>query len=68
MSTTVDHPVDSGSTAGKPAGLRPSRLQWLVLLTVLGADIMDLLDSTIVNVGAPSIARDLHASGSSCSG
>jgi EmrB/QacA subfamily drug resistance transporter len=40
---------------------KPSRLQWLVLPTVLGADIMDLLDSTIVNVGVPSIARDLHA-------
>ena len=42
---------------------KPGRLAWLVLLTVLGADVMDLLDSTIVNVGAPSIARDLHASG-----
>ena len=49
---------------GKPPGLKPSRFQWFVLLTVLGADIMDLLDSTIVNVAAPSIARDLHASGS----
>jgi EmrB/QacA subfamily drug resistance transporter len=52
------------TTDGKPPGLRPSRLQWFVLLTVLGADVMDLLDSTIVNVAAPSIARDLHASSS----
>jgi EmrB/QacA subfamily drug resistance transporter len=48
--------------AAEPARAKPGRLAWLVLLTVLGADIMDLLDSTIVNVGAPSIARDLHAS------
>ncbi|WP_051451669.1 MFS transporter [Actinospica robiniae] len=55
----------AGRAAGsspKPSLPKPSRLQWFVLLTVLGADVMDLLDSTIVNVGAPSIARDLHAS------
>ena len=54
----------AGTAGGKPAGLRPSKLQWFILLTILGADVMDLLDSTIVNVAAPSIARDLHASGS----
>lgn len=52
------------SEPGSPPAFKPTRLQWFVLLTVLGADIMDLLDSTIVNVGAPAIARDLHASGS----
>ena len=51
----------TGQPPAKPPALKPSRLQWLVLLIVVGADIMDLLDSTIVNVGAPSIARDLHA-------
>ncbi len=34
---------------------------WLVLALVLCAEVMDLLDSTIVNVAAPSIAGDLHA-------
>ncbi len=57
MSTTIDRKPDTGSP--KPA--KSSRLQTAVLLTVLGADVMDLLDSTIVNVGAPSIARELHA-------
>ncbi|HEY3867344.1 MAG TPA: MFS transporter [Actinocrinis sp.] len=47
-------------SAGPPA-LKLTGRQWLVLTTVIGADVMDLLDSTIVNVGAPSIARDLHA-------
>src|SRR5436305_4878767 len=68
MPTTVDQSTDSAPgrspEPGAPPGFKPSKLQWLVLLTVLGADIMDLLDSTIVNVGAPAIARDLHASGS----
>jgi EmrB/QacA subfamily drug resistance transporter len=62
MSTTVDGgPATAKGESPKPAPPRPSRLQLFVMLTVLGADVMDLLDSTIVNVGAPSIARDLHA-------
>jgi EmrB/QacA subfamily drug resistance transporter len=62
MSTTVEGaPGTADRSGGPPTRPKPSRLQWFVLLTVLGADIMDLLDSTIVNVGAPSIARDLHA-------
>ncbi|MGH6656249.1 MAG: MFS transporter [Actinocrinis sp.] len=65
MPTTTDRPPEAGAADGAaPAGFRPSRFQWFVLLTVLGADIMDLLDSTIVNVGAPSISRDLHATSS----
>jgi EmrB/QacA subfamily drug resistance transporter len=60
----AETPSADEAAAAKPPGLRLNRLQWLVLLIVLGADVMDLLDSTIVNVGAPSIARDLHASGS----
>ncbi|MBR7826485.1 MFS transporter [Actinospica sp. MGRD01-02] len=51
--------ADGAAKAGKAA--KNSRLQTAVLLTVLGADVMDLLDSTIVNVGSPSIARDLRA-------
>ncbi len=38
---------------------------WLILALILSAEIMDLLDSTIVNVAAPSIAHDLHSSTSS---
>ena len=37
---------------------------WLILALILAAEIMDLLDSTIVNVAAPSIARDLGSSSS----
>lgn len=35
---------------------------WLILALILCAEVMDLLDSTIVNVAAPSIAADLHSS------
>ena len=39
---------------------RPTtRLPWAVLAIVLIADVMDLVDGTIVNVAAPSIRTDL---------
>lgn len=36
--------------------------RWLILALVLVAECMDLLDSTIVNVAAPTVQKDLHAS------
>jgi EmrB/QacA subfamily drug resistance transporter len=36
--------------------------RWLTLFVVLAAECMDLLDGTVVNVAAPSIHRELHAS------
>jgi EmrB/QacA subfamily drug resistance transporter len=36
--------------------------RWAVLALVLAAECMDLLDGTIVNVAAPTIRTDLHAS------
>jgi EmrB/QacA subfamily drug resistance transporter len=35
--------------------------RWLVLTVVLIAEMMDLLDSTIVNVAGPALAQKLHA-------
>ena len=37
------------------------RARWLVFAAVLAADVMDLLSTTITNLAAPSIVRDLHA-------
>jgi hypothetical protein len=37
----------------------PYRLRWLVLTAVLAAEIMDLLDATVVGIAAPSIRADL---------
>ncbi|MDO8209458.1 DHA2 family efflux MFS transporter permease subunit [Conexibacter sp. CPCC 206217] len=36
--------------------------RWLILFVVLAVECMDLLDGTIVNVAAPSIGAELHAS------
>src|SRR5271170_429237 len=41
------------------------RHRWLILAVVLAAECMDLIDSTVVNVAAPQIARDFHASSTS---
>src|SRR5580698_7342907 len=38
---------------------QPYRLRWVVAAVVLAANVMDLLDATIVNVAGPSIRRDL---------
>jgi EmrB/QacA subfamily drug resistance transporter len=37
----------------------PYRLRWLVAAVVLAANLMDVLDATIVNVAGPSIRRSL---------
>ncbi|MFE9454330.1 MFS transporter [Streptomyces sp. NPDC006739] len=43
---------------GKPAA--PSaRARWAILGVVLAADVLDLLDSTITNIAAPTITHDL---------
>jgi EmrB/QacA subfamily drug resistance transporter len=34
--------------------------RWAILAVILAADVLDLLDSTITNIAAPTIARDLH--------
>ena len=70
MSTTTPHPPESvpgrdqaiaGAAPAAPAtgtdGLYAAR--WLVLAIVLCAEVMDLIDATIVNVAGPSIRRDL---------
>jgi EmrB/QacA subfamily drug resistance transporter len=36
--------------------------RWLILALILVVECMDLLDGTIVNIAAPSIRTDLHAS------
>jgi len=38
------------------------RLRWLALAVILAAEVMDLLDATIINIAGPSIRADLHGS------
>ena len=40
------------------------KYRWLVLVVVLIAEMMDLLDSTIVNVAGPALAQELKSSAS----
>ena len=51
-----------GDAARPPPAADPSRLTrrlGLILAVVLIADVLDLMDSTITNIAAPSIARDI---------
>jgi MFS family permease len=52
--TAPSSPADAGTT-----NIQPYRLRWVVAGVVLAANVMDLLDATIVNVAGPSIHRDL---------
>ncbi len=62
MTTAVDLPGALDRTASSQAS--PPRRAWIGFAVVLAAMIMNLLDSTIVNVAAPSIQRDLGMSSS----
>ena len=44
--------------------MRPHPRRWLILYVLLAAEVMDLLDATIVNVAVPTIRTDLGASAS----
>ena len=57
MSATASAP-ETATLAQPP----PDRRRWMVLAIVLVAEVMDLIDGTIVNVAAPSIRRDLGGS------
>jgi EmrB/QacA subfamily drug resistance transporter len=39
---------------------RSSRRMWAILALVLLADAVDVIDATVTNIAAPTIARDLH--------
>jgi EmrB/QacA subfamily drug resistance transporter len=50
---------------GRNSFMKAHPKRWLILFVVLAAECMDLLDGTVVNVAAPTIHRDLHASSTS---
>ncbi len=54
--------VGAGDISGHAVARNPVR--WLVLAVVLAADIMDLMDATIVNVAGPSVQSALGGSAS----
>src|SRR3954452_13733875 len=56
MSTTTAPPTAVQAPGAAPPGYR---WRWLILATVLTVEVMDLLDSTVVNIAAPTIRKDL---------
>ncbi len=52
MSTPTETNTAAGST-------RLSRRQLAILVVVLLADVLDLMDSTITNIAAPTIVREI---------
>jgi EmrB/QacA subfamily drug resistance transporter len=47
------------ASSTSPTSSQPYRLRWIVAVVVLAANVVDLLDATIVNVAAPSVHRSL---------
>jgi EmrB/QacA subfamily drug resistance transporter len=62
---TLDHPESTPPDSGGEPGKTKSRLGKAVILAlfaIIGADIMDLLDTTIMNIASPVLRTDLGAS------
>jgi len=61
---TATHPATTpgratAATAADSATAQSYPLRWIVAAVVLAANLMDVLDSTIVNVAGPAVHRDL---------
>lgn len=54
-------PIAVTAPAADRAGEPPYRWRWLILAVMLVAEIMDLLDASIVNVAGPELERSLGA-------
>jgi EmrB/QacA subfamily drug resistance transporter len=54
--------TDAQQTTSQTTTATPYARRWLVLAIVLVAEVMDLIDGTIVNVAAPAIRADLGGS------
>ncbi|MEJ3657695.1 MFS transporter [Actinomycetes bacterium KLBMP 9759] len=59
MTATLDRPLLAAPPA---APTRPARSAWLGFSAVIGAALMNLLDSTVVSVAAPAIRDELGGS------
>src|ERR1700691_1480999 len=52
-------PADSAA-AVPPAGAAPDPRRWLILAVIALAQLMIVLDATVVNIALPSAQRSLH--------
>jgi EmrB/QacA subfamily drug resistance transporter len=55
-------PVTTGAVGHRPGSERGRRWRWLAFAVVIAAAVMDLLDSTITQVAAPTIRHELGGS------
>ena len=60
----ADQPAHAskGQPASADAGQSGRRWRWLAFAVVIAASVIDLLDSTITQVAAPAIRRELGGS------
>ena len=64
MTATLDRATATAIAPTQNPDVAATRRRWAGFAAVLAAMIMNILDSTIVNVAAPSIQHDLHTSAS----
>lgn len=50
----------TSTTAGPAATNTSARMMWAILGLVLLADALDMIDSTVTNIAAPTISAELH--------
>jgi EmrB/QacA subfamily drug resistance transporter len=58
----ASHEIAGVATTTGSAGTKSSKLRWVAFGAVITAAVMDLLDSTIAQVAAPTIRRELGGS------
>jgi EmrB/QacA subfamily drug resistance transporter len=54
--------ASSSTITASASEVAPFRLRWVVLALVLVAEIMDLLDSTVITIAAPTVRHELGGS------
>src|ERR1700733_123918 len=64
MTIEATSPFGTNDALGDAQPVARNPLRWLVFAVVLAANVMDLMDATIVNVAGPSIRSALGGSAS----
>ncbi|MDO8309096.1 MAG: MFS transporter [Actinomycetota bacterium] len=59
---TATDPAATSAAAAAPTGLEPDPLRWKALIVIAIAQLMVVLDASIVNIALPSIQADLGIS------
>jgi MFS family permease len=62
--STLERPTEAVTDEKSPKSIGSGNGKWIGFAVILSAMILNILDSTILNVAAPSIQRDLSLSAS----